>query len=237
MQKNVTPVIGLTTYREPSNFAGWNLEATLLPVSYIDSVYVAGGAPVLLPSLAGLQDCYLDRIDALLLTGGSDIDPAIYAQEPHAKAGQPRRIRDDFELELLRGALERKIPILAICRGLQILNVLRGGTLHQHLPDVVGNQEHDSVPGGFGRHKVVIEAPSRIAEIIGETTVEVPAHHHQAIDVLGQNLAIAASSDDGTIEAIEDPQYPFLIAVQWHPEVGSDKSLFEALVRVARNPS
>ncbi len=236
MKSSRAPIVGVSTYRESAGFVGWHLEVALLPTSYIDSLHGVGAAPILLPSLEGLHDAYLDRIDALVLSGGSDIDPAFYGHDLHPMGGSPRRLRDKFELELLAGALERKMPVLAICRGLQILNVQRGGTLHQHLPEIVGNHDHDSVPGGFGTHKVTIKSPSTISKIIHEQTIEVPAHHHQAIASLGRDLAVTATSDDGVIEAVEDPSYGFLVAVQWHPEVGQDKSLFAALAEAAMAP-
>jgi putative glutamine amidotransferase len=231
------PVIGVTAYEEE---AGWNqweaVEAALVPARYVRSVEHAGGIPVLIP----VQDLtpedahhLLSRLDGVILTGGPDVEPRRYGADPHPKTGTPRSARDATESAICAASTGSALPILAICRGLQILNVVRGGTLHQHLPDLVEHDEHAPYPRGYGDHKVSVEPGSLIAGIVGWDSAPVPTHHHQAIDHLGKQLTATAWADDGTIEAVEDPSLPFLVGVQWHPEVGEDPGLFVGLVAAA----
>jgi gamma-glutamyl-gamma-aminobutyrate hydrolase PuuD len=187
--------------------------------------------------VVGIADALVDRIDGLMLTGGADVDASLFGADRHPKAQRPDKVRDDFEMALLDAALAKGIPVLAICRGIQVVNVRRGGSLHQHLPDVVANEEHMPVAGVYGHHEVRIDPKTLLGTIIGQTDVSVPTHHHQAVDRVGTGLVATAWAADGTVEALEDPTYPFLVAVQWHPEVGDDPSLFESLVEAAERAS
>lgn len=222
------PVIGITCYVEPARFTVWEMPAALLPYMYVEQVVRAGGQPVILPP-AGDPGPLVGRLDGLILAGGGDIDPDRYGEAVHNKTGFIRKFRDSAEFALIEAALENGVPYLGVCRGLQVLNVALGGTLHQHLPDVVGHQGHSPAPGEFGHLPVKVEPESRLAGILDET-VTVPHYHHQAIDRLAPGLTVSARADDGTIEAVELPSHPFALAVQWHPEAADDGRLFEALV-------
>ncbi len=231
------PVIGLSCYAEPASWAAWQAPAALLPANYLDHVTEAGGIPVLLPPVPGIA-ASLARLDGLILTGGGDLDPASYGAQRHPRTSRISPERDQAELELLADALAAGLPVLGICRGMQLLNVARGGTLRQHLPDGTG---HAPAPGTFGRHPVRLAAGSLLASILspGAAGAErtVPTAHHQAIDQLGDGLTATAWSADGVIEAVElapgPSQHPFTVAVQWHPEAGDDPRLISALVAVA----
>jgi anthranilate synthase component 2/putative glutamine amidotransferase len=223
-------VIGLTTYAETARMLVWHREFALLHTSYLAATERAGGIPILLPPQPpGGADEVLDRLDALVLTGGADVDPARYGEVPAERTSAPRVQRDEWEMALARGALDRDIPLLAICRGLQILNVVLGGSLHQHLPDLAGHDGHQPSPGVFGPVDVAIEPETRTAELIG-SRVRVSCHHHQALARLAPGLVVTGRADDGTVEAVEAPGYSFAIGVQWHPEENSeDDRLFTAL--------
>jgi len=230
------PVIGISAYREQARWGKWETDAVVLPHRYPDRVAKAGGIPVLLPPVPGISEV-MGRLDGLVLSGGGDIDPAGYGAEPHPETTSVRPHRDAAEAELLSAAIRRGLPVLGICRGLQVINVAMGGSLHQHLPDVVGHHGHASAPGSYGAHPVRVKDGSQLAGILGRTQVdEVPTQHHQAVQRLGDGLTAVAWSDDGLIEAVEldTPGCPFTVAVQWHPEAGDDLSLFHALVAAAR---
>jgi putative glutamine amidotransferase len=236
------PVIGLTGYEEQVRWGVWDVPGVLLPSGYVRAVVAAGGVPVLLPPVPEVVEEVLPRLDGLILTGGPDIEPGRYGAEPLASTAAPRVDRDAAELGLARAVTAAGLPVLGICRGLQLLNVARGGTLHQHLPDVLGTDAHAPAPGVYGRHPVRITAGSLLAQTLGLTETmegtgaEVPSYHHQAVDELGTGLTVTAVAPDGTVEAIEDRSLPFCLAVQWHPEAGDDPSLFRALVAAARSP-
>jgi putative glutamine amidotransferase len=225
------PVIGMTCYAETARWGVWNCPAVLLPADYVRQVAAAGGIPVLLPPRPDDVEV-LDRLDALVLAGGADLDPARYGADSHPRTGAPEPARDAAELALLERAIERDVPVLGVCRGLQVLNVLRGGTLHQHLPDVVGSEEHRPAPGEYGDNRVRVAAGSRLASLIGEAAVWA-CHHHQSVDTVGAGLTAVAWSGDGTVEAAELDDARFVVAVQGHPEVGDDRRLFEGLVAAA----
>jgi putative glutamine amidotransferase len=227
------PVIGISANAEPARWAGWQEHATLVPHAYVDRVAAAGGVPVVLPPVAGTERA-VGRLDGLLLSGGGDLDPSLYAARPHPRTARVDPERDAAELALLRAAFEARLPVLGICRGLQVLNVVRSGTLLQHLPETVGHDGHAPAPAEYGRRPVRVTPGSRVAEILGRDTLSVPCHHHQAIERPGAGLTVTARSDDGVIEAVELAEYPFAIAVQWHPEVSEDHSLFMALAEAAR---
>lgn len=232
------PVIGLTTYLERAKTGVWDVPASFLPKVYFDAVEKAGGIAVLLPPQAvsePIADRLLDSLDGLILTGGKDIDPSRYGQEAHAETDEPRRDRDAWEDTLLRRAIDREIPFLGICRGAQMLNVARGGTLHQHLPDVVGDRRYQAGEGIFNHVEVGVEQGSRLATLLASDELDVPVYHHQAIDALGDGLVVTARTPDGTIEAVELESVPFGVAVQWHPEESPDDiRLFAGLVEAAR---
>lgn len=228
------PVIGLSAYAVPARWGVWDTDAVLVPRAYVDAIAGAGGVPVLLPPLVGLIEPVLDRLDALVLIGGPDVDPARYGAERDANTQPAQPDRDAAELALLAAATAGELPVLAICRGLQILNIARGGTLHQHLPDVLGDHDGSPGPGVYGTHPIKVADGSRLAQALGRTALDgVPAYHHQGIDRLADGLVASAWTPDGLIEAVEDPALPFCVGVQWHPEVGQDMSLFRALVTAA----
>jgi putative glutamine amidotransferase len=227
------PLIGLSAYCVEARWAHWHKPAMLLPANYAEQVAAAGGIPVLLPPLPGVAAA-VGRLDGLLLTGGGDIDPARYGAQPHPRTGRVSVLRDAAELELLDAAMAAGLPVLGVCRGMQLLNVARGGTLCQHLPDDAG---HTPAPGTFGSHPVRVAAGTRLAGILGANGdgVDVPTAHHQAVDRLGEGLVATAWAEDGVIEAVEPSAAgdPFLLAVQWHPEAGADPRLIKALVAAA----
>jgi gamma-glutamyl-gamma-aminobutyrate hydrolase PuuD len=226
------PDIGITTYVTPARWSNWELEAALVPADYVRAVERAGGRALLVPpSHDGVEET-LESLDGLIFSGGSDLDPELYGQEAHAETSDVVRNRDTAELALLEAALERDMPVLAICRGSQVLNVARGGDLVQHLPDVVGDEKHKHTPGTFADHDVSVEDGSRLASVLGERA-PVKSHHHQGFGKVGEGLRVVAHAEDGTIEAVEDPTRRFVLGVLWHPEAGEDARLFEELVREA----
>ena len=227
------PVIGVSTYREHARWGVWNREATLIPQPYVSMVHRGGGIPVLLPSLPDSEDDALSAVDGIVLAGGADIDPVRYGASPHRTVAETRPERDDWELRLLRAALEADLPVLGICRGAQILNIACGGTLDQHLPETSGHRGHQPEPGVFGRTAVTLRGGSRAAEILDEH-VRVPCHHHQALREIGPSLEVVGRAVDGTVEAVELPDRDFALGVQWHPEEDPDDlRLFAALARAA----
>lgn len=229
------PVVGITAYGERARWRVWDADAVLVPRTYVDMVARAGGVPVVLPPLPDLVTEMLARVDAVVVAGGPDVDPARYGADPHPLTGAPRLQRDAAEAGVLDVVTDRgaPVPLLAVCRGMQLLNVARGGTLRQHLPDDVGHDGHAPAPGVHGVHGVRVADESLLRRVLGSPRVEVPTYHHQGIERLGAGLVATAWADDGTVEALEDPGLPFCLGVQWHPEVGTDPSLFEALVRAA----
>jgi len=228
------PLVGITTYVTQARWSYWDVEAALIPSDYVNAVERAGARPLLVPPITGGVAETLDALDGILFTGGSDIDPELYDAEAHPETFGIHRQRDDAELALLRGALERDLPVLGICRGIQVLNVGLGGDLHQHLPDVVEHNGHkNDPPGQFLEHTVQITPNTKLARTLGEQTT-VKSHHHQGLRRLGSGLVEAAHAEDGAVEAIEAPGRRFTIGVLWHPEVGTDDSIFEAFVEEAR---
>ncbi len=227
------PIVGITTYVTPAAFGVWQLDSALVPHDYVRAVERAGGRALLVPpSNEGVEET-LDSLDGLIFSGGSDLDPELYGQDVHPETRDVARGRDDAELALLRAALERDLPVLAICRGSQVLNVALGGDLVQHLPDVVADGTHKHTPGVFADHEVELEAGSRLGGLLGERA-PVKSHHHQGYGRLGEGLRAAARAEDGTVEALEAPERRFAVGVLWHPEAGEDARLFEALVDEAR---
>ena len=227
------PLIGITTYEQPARWGVWDLPAALIPAAYVEAVRRAGGRPVLVPPSEDGVDETLDVLDGIVFSGGADVDPSIYGAEPHPETDSPQAHRDAGELALLRAALERDLPTLAICRGFQLLNVVRGGDLIQHLPEEVGHQAHKEFPGEFSEHPVEVKEGTRLASLIGARS-DVTSHHHQAVGRIGEGLVETAWAADGTLEGLEDPSRRFTVGVQWHPEAGEDAALFKALVEEAR---
>jgi gamma-glutamyl-gamma-aminobutyrate hydrolase PuuD len=208
------------------------MEAALVPAQYVDAVEHAGGRPLLVPPSSNGHSELLEALNGLVFSGGSDLEPETYGQEAHPETKGVHPERDEAELALLTTALERDLPVLAICRGSQVLNVALGGDLVQHLPEVVGDEKHKHAPGEFSDHYVELEPGTRVAELLGERA-PVKSHHHQGFGRLGEGLVEAARAEDGTIEAVEDPSRRFALGVLWHPEAGEDLKLFEELVREA----
>lgn len=228
------PVIGISAYGERAAYGVWEHDTVLLPRTYPEMVIAAGGAPVLLPPLPTAVTA-VDRLDAVVLAGGPDVSPDRYGAARHPRTGAPRPQRDDTEMAVLHRALQRGIPLLGVCRGIQVLNVALGGTLIQHLPDLVGHSGHNPSPGVFGTTAVVLEPGSRVGTAVGES-VSVQCHHHQALDRIADGLGVTGRAEDGTVEAVELAGAPFVVAVQWHPEQdATDVRLMAALVAAARD--
>ena len=224
------PLIGITTYVERATWGAWDTEAALIPYDYVRAVERAGGRAVLVPPDEDGNEEILDALDGLVFSGGNDLAPESYGARAHPATNGTNPARDRGELALLTAALDRDLPVLAICRGFEVLNVARGGDLVQHLPDVVGHEEHRAVLGEFSDHAVSVDPSSRIGEVRGA----VKSHHHQALGRVGDGLREVAWAEDGTVEGLEDPDKPFLVGVLWHPEAGEDQRLFEQLVEAAR---
>jgi putative glutamine amidotransferase len=232
-------VLGLTTYLQQAQTGIWDVRASFLPAIYIDGVNLAGGIAALLPPQpvdAEIASRVLDGLDGLIITGGRDVDPAVYGQQPHPatdEATADNRQRDAFEFALVDGAIRRGMPVLGICRGAQVINVALGGTLHQHLPDVIGHTHHQQGNAVFSTSAVRTVPGTRLASLIGESS-DAQCYHHQAIDRLGDRLIVSAQDSDGVIEAVEIPSENFVLAVQWHPEERlDDLRLFAAVVEAA----
>ena len=245
------PLIGVTTSElRPGELAtlrrhGEPPHAEMaLGIPYVRAIEAAGGVPVVMPplALAGVP-ALVGRLDGLLLSGGPDLSPAAYDQLPHSQLGCTEPRLDAFEYAIVREALHLGLPVLGICRGAQAINVARGGTLHQHLPEVVGDTiaHRQSAVGTCPTHDVDVLAGSRLAEVVGSGRLRVNSFHHQAVDRLGSGLQVCARAPDGTVEAIEDPAQPFVLAVQWHAEAlvedRAHRGLFDALVTVAAGAS
>ncbi|HEX4434913.1 MAG TPA: gamma-glutamyl-gamma-aminobutyrate hydrolase family protein [Acidimicrobiales bacterium] len=233
------PLIGVSTYVADVAWSSWERRAAVLPESYFELVAAAGGRPLLLPpprSAPGGPGAGADEViavlDGLVLTGGGDVDPAAYGADADPEVAGVDRNRDASERALLAAALEADLPVLAICRGCQVLNVYLGGTLHQHLPDVVGNLDHRHAPLVFGDVEVETVPGTVTAAVFGSTTT-VLCSHHQAIEDLGRGLVVTARAGDGVVEAVELPSARFVLAVQWHPEEAMDQRPFDALVKAA----
>ncbi|MEW2380789.1 gamma-glutamyl-gamma-aminobutyrate hydrolase family protein [Micromonospora sp. NPDC047707] len=224
------PLIGVTAYVEPASWATWrDVPAVLVPEAYVRAVTAAGGRAVLLPP-DDLDADVLGVLDGLVLAGGPDVDPTRYGQVP-APRTDPRPARDAGELTLLTGALAVDLPVLGVCRGMQLLVVAAGGALHQHLPDVVGHERHRPAPGVYGAHPVRF-APGSLAATVMAGVDRVNSYHHQGVADPG-GLTVTGWSDDGVVEAVEDRRRSFLLGVQWHPEEEPDPRPITALVRAA----
>jgi putative glutamine amidotransferase len=229
----VRPIIGITTYSEPASWGVWHdVDAALVPNAYVDAVTLAGGRAVLLPP-DGTDAGVLDVLDGLVLAGGADLGPGLYDAAPEPLT-DTRPDRDAGEMPLTRAALDADLPVLGVCRGMQLLVVAAGGRLHQHLPDVLGHEKHRPAPGVYGSQPARFIEGSRIAALMGDD-VEINCYHHQGVADPG-TLTVTGRADDGLPEAVEDPARRFVLGVQWHPEVARDERLFGALVRAAGVP-
>lgn len=237
MSRSGPPVIGLTTYLDQARTGIWDVPASFLPAAYFKGITLAGGVATLLPPQpvdADIARRVLDGLDGLVITGGKDVDPAAYGQQRHPKTDEPGTERDGWEIALLRESLDRGLPVLGICRGAQVLNVALGGTLHQHLPDVIGHSGHRAGNAVFTTLSVRTVPGTRLAGLLGESA-DVQCYHHQAIAEVGTDLIVSAWDNDGVIEALELPGDAFVLAVQWHPEENlDDLRLFAAIVDAAR---
>jgi putative glutamine amidotransferase len=232
------PVIGISSYLDEASWGVWEQPAALIPHSYVTAVTRAGGIAVLLPpQVEGAREA-MAAVDGLLLAGGPDLNPGSYGEDPHPQAGPPNNARDSWEFALLAQALAQDIPVLGVCRGMQLLNVAAGGRLTQHLPDNLGDTGHQPARATFGSRDVRVRNGSRLAAILGSGNVSVRCYHHQAVAEVGRDLLPVAWCADETIEAIEMPGRRFACGVQWHPEADpsspSGGRLFEALVEAAR---
>ena len=233
------PAIGVCIPVSDASFGVWNQPAALLPAGYVEAIQRAGGLALLAapdPDVTAHPDDLLERLDGLVLSGGNDIDPAVYGAEPHPETRGVTPGRDAFEIALTRRAAELDMPVLGICRGMQILNVAFGGTLLQHLPDAFGHEHHRRVAGSFENadHDVHLEPDSLAAQAAGELVHITKSHHHQGVDVIGDGLVVTGTSTlDGLVEAIELPDQRFVLGVQWHPEADERSQVIGALVQAA----
>lgn len=230
------PNIGVTAATERVSYGVWDeVPAFISPASYVRAVQRAGGRPILLvpdPEDAEDPNGVLDLVDALILTGGAgDVNPALYGQERHPETGPIQEERDAYELALAREAVERGVPTLGICRGMEVLNVVYGGSIEQHLPDVLGHEEHRHTPGTYADHEVRLVPGSLAARAAGSESTPVKSHHHQGIGEVGEGLSVTGwATEDDAVEALEDPRCPFVLGVLWHPEEDEKSQLIKALV-------
>src|SRR5215469_5190713 len=228
------PIIGITGELEAARWRNWIREAVVSPVTYTRAVERAGGAPVILPPVpSDSVPSLIAKIDALVVAGGRDVDPSLYSEAPHEQSDAPDHRRDRFEILMTRAAIDADLPFLAISRGMHILNVVRGGTLIQHLPDRLKSESHRPDPVKMTIHDVQLSAASKLGQVLG-ATAQVPAAHHQAIDRIASGLLTVAWTPDQVVEAVEVQGHKFGLGVQWHPEEGDDQRIFEALVAAAR---
>ena len=236
MRDYTRPNVGVTAATERVSYGVWEeIPAIISPERYVQAVQRAGGRPILLPpdpEDAEDPSGVLDLLDALVVTGGAgDLDPTLYGEEPHPETGPVQEERDAYELALVRGALVRELPILGICRGMQVLNVAYGGTIEQHLPDALGHEEHRHTPGTFADHVVRLDPGSLAAHAAGAERTPVKSHHHQGIKEVGSGLKVTGwAAEDDAVEALEDPSCPFVLGVLWHPEEDENSRLIKALV-------
>jgi putative glutamine amidotransferase len=239
--RQVRPVIGVSCYVEDVDRSPWMAQrSAVLPHRYVAHLERAGAVVVVLPPRHDADDdlaaAVLDRLDGLVIAGGADVQADRYDAEPHPTSQPPRPDRDEWELALARVSRQHDLPVLGICRGMQVMAVAAGGVLEQHVPDVVGHEAHCPLPGEYTSHHVTPVEGARLADIVGVEPIAVPTYHHQAVrpeSLVGTAYRPAAWHEDGTLEAMEDPSSSFRFAVQWHPEAGDDTRLFEALVAAA----
>lgn len=225
------PRIALTSYLQEASWGVWNTTAAILPATYVEAVVAAGGTPLLLPPV-GTDPSVLDLVDGLIVVGGPDVDPSLYGQEPHP-ATRPQPLRDAHDTQLLHGALERGLPLFAICRGAQLLNVVLGGTLVQHIPDIHPDANCQPAPGVYGEARFTTEQGSVIHDLLGDSATS-PCYHHQALDSVPDPLRVTARSYDGMVQAVETTDGNWVLGVQFHPEQNPhDLRLFRGFVEAA----
>lgn len=233
------PAIGITTPITHATYGVWSQPSAVLPEAYLTAVRRAGGLGLMVvpePELTADPDELLDRLDGLLISGGVDVDPASYGAQPHPETAGCTPERDAFEIALIQRAIERDMPVLGVCRGMQMLNVTCGGTLLQHLPETHGHEDHRRVPGNFDEadHDVRLVPDSLAAEAAGELHHSTKSHHHQGVDRVGEGLVVTGTSAlDDLVEAIELPDRRFVLGVQWHPEADDSSQVIDALVQAA----
>lgn len=230
------PLVGVTTYLEQAQQGVWNVRAAFLPEQYLTGVTSSGGIAILLPPQnPDAADAAIAGLDGLILTGGADVAPELYGAQRHPLTDPARVDRDAWELALFRAAERRRMPVLAICRGLQLVNVARGGTLQQHLPESLGTERYRLGGGVFADNAVQVSDDTALAGVLGAGEVRVHSYHHQGIDRLGEGLVAAARSDDGLVQAFVDTSAGHVVGIQWHPEENAeDRRLFADLVAQAR---
>lgn len=231
----MTPIIGISMYREPASWGTWrDVPAHLLPANYAAAVSASGATPVLLPPYGPQDDVLsvLARLDGLVIAGGADVNPSRYSEQPGEHTAAWRDDRDGSEVALLDAAADRELPTLGVCRGMQVMAVRAGGSLLQHVPDAVGHQSHSPSAGVYGSIGVRTVPGTQLSAVLGDS-LTVPCHHHQAV-AKHPGMVASAHADDGLLEAIEDPELPFWIGIQWHPESSADLRLFAALADAAR---
>jgi len=226
------PLIGITSYAEEVRMGVWTEDAAVVPLAYVRAVEHAGGRPLVVPPAEDGVEETLDALHGVIFSGGGDLDPGLYDAAPHGETDAPKPWRDQAEMRMLEAALARDMPVLAICRGSQLLNVARGGDLVQHLPEVVGDEKHRHEPGAFSDHSVQVAQDSRLGGLLGEHA-PVKSHHHQGMGKIGRGLREVAWAEDGVVEGLEDPEKRFALGVLWHPEEGEDFALFKGLVEEA----
>lgn len=235
------PAIGICAAQLDASWGVWSQPAALLPFSYIAAIQRAGGLALMIPpdpALIDDPDEMLSRIDGLILAGGHDVDPALYGADPHPATNGTFPRRDEVEIALVRRAVELDMPVLGVCRGMQVLNVAFGGTLLQHLPETLGHEEHRRTPGSFvgSDHGVALRSGSRAAFAAGEDEHNTKSHHHQAVDTVAPCFSVTGQSTiDELPEAIEAPDKRFVLGVQWHPEADERSGVIAALVAEARD--
>lgn len=226
------PVIGVTTSVNTRDYETAGQAVVMLPHNYPEAIRRAGGTPVLIPE-GETDDSLIDSLDGVVISGGRDISPSLYGEQAHEKTSDVRPEQDASELALMRAALERDLPLLAVCRGHQLYCVEHGGRLHQHLPETPGFEQHGATDGEWSEHEVHIEENSKLASIVG-TKIVGNSGHHQGVADAG-DLHVVGRTGDGLIEAVEDPNKKFCISVQWHPEMIGQHEIFDALIEAARS--
>jgi len=228
----VTPLIGITAYVEEARWGVWDTTVTLLPQRYVSAIHAAGGRAVILPPSADGAASVVAALDGLVLAGGADLSPSLYDAEPDPQTAGVRADRDAGEVALLQAATEADLPVLGICRGMQLMCAVAGGRLIQHLPDAIGSERHRVAQGEYHDHPVTTVAGTRLAELLGRSS-KVPSYHHQGVADGGSLTVAAHAEEDGTVEAVERPGARFALGVLWHPEAGTDPRLFTAFVGAA----